>query len=100
MQSKTGNLMMAIGAIIGVIGLAVIPAGFGQGSADRSLVGIGAAIFSMGTLLAALGIYFKSTKLKDAPKQKTAEAGEGHRPLRGGCDRCQAEAPIIQCKVH
>src|SRR5262249_54209683 len=34
MQSKTGSLMLALGALIAVIGLVIIPAGLGQDSAD------------------------------------------------------------------
>lgn len=99
MQSKTGNLMLALGALIAVVGLVVIPAGMGQDSADHNLVGVGAAIFSMGALLAAMGVYFKS-KAVQSTGQKTPEAAAPNRPLRGGCDRCQAEMPVIQCKVH
>jgi len=92
--------MLALGAVIAVVGLCIIPAGLGQESADRNLLGVGAAIFSMGAMVAALGIYFKASALKSTPKQKSAEAGNSGRPLRGGCDRCQADAPVIQCKVH
>jgi hypothetical protein len=99
MQSKTGNWMIALGAIIAVIGLVVIPAGLGQNSADRNLVGVGAAIFSMGALVAATGVYLKS-KAQQSTGQKTSESSAGNRPIRGGCDRCQADAPVIQCKVH
>jgi len=99
MQSKTGNWMMALGALIAVIGLIVIPAGLGQDTADGNLVGVGAAIFSLGALLAAMGLYFKS-KATQSTEQKPLEAPVSNRPIRGGCDRCQADAPVIQCKVH
>ncbi|HSS97357.1 MAG TPA: hypothetical protein VLK33_10015 [Terriglobales bacterium] len=99
MQSKTGNLMMALGAVIAVIGLIVIPAGLGQDSSDKNLVGVGAAVFSMGALLAAMGIYLKS-KMSQSTGPKIIEAAAANRPIRGGCDRCQKEAPVIHCKVH
>ena len=99
MQSKTGNWMMALGAVIAVIGLVVIPAGLEQNSADRNLLGVGATIFSMGALVAAMGLYLKA-KAQPTTGQKIAEVSPRNRPVRGGCDRCQAERPVIQCKVH
>ena len=48
MQSKTGNLMLALGAVIAVIGLSIMPAGLGPNIADKNLVGVGAAIFCDG----------------------------------------------------
>src|ERR1051325_7491615 len=98
MQSKTGNLMMVHGAVIAVIGLIVIPAGMGQDSADHNLVGVGAAVFAMGALLAAIGIYLKSKALQSTSPKITEAAA--NRPIRGGCDRCQKEVPVIHCKVH
>jgi hypothetical protein len=99
MQSKAGNWMMALGAIIAVIGLVVIPAGLGQDSADRNLLGVGATIFSLGAFTAAMGLYIKAKALQ-SNGQKVSEKPAENRPLRGGCDRCHAEMPVIQCKVH
>ena len=99
MQSKTGNLMMALGAIIAVIGLVVIPAGLGGDSADRNLLGVGATIFSLGAFVGAMGLYIKAKALQ-SNGQKVSEISAGKQPIRGGCDRCQTEMPVIQCKVH
>ncbi len=92
--------MMAVAAVIAVIGLSIVPAGFGENSADRNLIGIGATIFSLGSVLFALGIYFKAATLKSSLGPKSPEPATAGRPLRGGCDRCQVEIPMIQCKVH
>jgi hypothetical protein len=100
MQSRTGNWMMALGAIIAVIGLSVMPAGFGANSVDRNMVGVGATIFSLGAISIALGIYLKALSLKATPKQKSSESAVPGRPIRGGCDRCHTQMPVIQCKVH
>ena len=100
MQSRTGNWMMAMGAIISVVGLSIMPAGLGANSADRNMLGLGATIFSMGALSIALGIYLKALGLKTSPGKKQADSAAAGRPLRGGCDRCQTEMPVIQCKVH
>ena len=100
MQLRTGNWMMALGAMIGVVGLSIMPAGLGPNSADRNLLGLGATIFSMGALSIALGIYLKALSLKAAPGNKPAQSVTPGRPIRGGCDRCKTEMPVIQCKVH
>lgn len=89
---------MALGAIIGVIGLSIMPAGLGPNSVDRNMLGLGATIFSMGALSIALGIYLKALSLKSVPGSKPAQSAA--RPIRGGCDRCHIEMPVIQCKVH
>lgn len=100
MQSRTGNWMMALGAMIGVVGLSIMPAGLGPNSADRNMLGLGATIFSMGALSIALGIYLKALRLKSVPGSKPIQSAAPARPLRGGCDRCHVEMPVIQCKVH
>ena len=99
MQSRMGSWMMAIGVIIGIAGLAIMPAGFGENSPDRNMIGAGASIFAIGTFLVALGVYFKSLIMPAAPNQNSTP-NNTPSPMRGGCDRCQTEAPVIQCKVH
>ena len=97
MQSRTGNRMMAIAPVIAVIGLSIVPAGLGQNSADRNLIGIGATIFSLAAILFALGVYLKASVLQSSSGPEPAIPA---RPIRGGCDRCHMEMPVIQCKVH
>jgi len=100
MQSRTSNWMIGIGAVVGFIGLCALPAGFGE-NGDHTLFGIGAAIFSLGTIMIAAGIYLKALVLQSTSRAKSSEesAALGH-PTRGGCDRCHIELPVIQCKVH
>ena len=100
MQSKTGNWVMALGAVIAVIGLVVIPAGLGQESADRNLLGVGATIFSIGAFVAAMGLYLKA-------KAQLSERTESIGNLGGETILSVAVAtvarlkyPVIQCKVH
>jgi len=54
----------------------------------------------MGALLAAMGIYFKSKALQSIGPKKSEVPAAANRPIRGGCDRCQKEVPVIHCKVH
>src|SRR3954452_19787722 len=93
MPSRTSNWMLALGAAIALVGLCIMPAALVKDSTDSNLLGLGATLFSIGTMFAALGIYLKARALQDASKPKptdTANAG----PIRGGCDRCQADAPV------
>jgi len=100
MPSRTGKFIMAVAAVIAVIGLCIVPAGLGENSADRNLIGIGSTIFSLGAILFALGIYLQASALKSSVGSKSPEPSAPGRPIRGGCDRCHVDVPMIQCKVH
>jgi len=100
MQSRTGNWMIGIGAVVGFLGLCTLPAGLGE-NGDHTLFGVGAAIFSLGAMMTAGGIYLKAIAFQSSSIGKSTEESLAPRhPLRGACDRCQLEVPIIQCKVH
>jgi hypothetical protein len=92
--------MIGIGAVVAFLGLCVLPASLGE-NGDHALFGVGAGIFSLGALTIAGGIYLKAIALQPKSNGKSTEelASPGH-PIRGGCDRCQLELPVIQCKVH
>jgi hypothetical protein len=98
MPSKTSNWMMIVGAFIVLLGICIMPAGLGE-NGDKNLLGGGAGIFSLGILALASGVYLKAIALR--PNGKSAdENASSKRTLRGGCDRCQSEVPVIHCKVH
>jgi hypothetical protein len=100
MQSRTGSWMIAAGTLIAFLGLCVLPASLGE-KGDKNFLGAGAAIFSLGALAIASGIYLKASALQhNAGNKSSAENAKSNRPIRGGCDRCRVEIPIIQCKVH
>lgn len=100
MPSRTGNWMVAVGALLGFAGLCVLPAAMGN-RADSGLLGLGASIFALGMLIVAGGMYLKAVamqgKLGGAPEKPAANSTK--RP-RGGCDLCHTEMPVIHCKVH
>jgi hypothetical protein len=63
---------------------------------------IGACQFSMGALVVAAGIYAKARAVQSATASgdmRKESAAPNHR-VRGGCDLCGTEAPVVQCKVH
>jgi hypothetical protein len=83
-----------MGGLVAVVGLLVLPAAV-RGGSDRNLLGVGMSVFAMGALTIAAGIYLKAQDIQAAAKPKAVEAEK-----KGGCDRCHAEPPAIQCKVH
>ncbi len=100
MSSTTGNLMIAVGALGAVIGLIMLPAALGE-HPDTSLLVLGASCVSLGSMIAASGIYFKARVLQsNGGTTATPEAKSITRRVRGGCDICHGDLPVIHCKVH
>ncbi len=96
MSSRTANSMTAIGAVMALLGLCVLPAAFGK-HPDTALLGAGLSFFSLGLLTVAMGVYLKAKAAKSgAPPPKE----EAKKRLKNGCDLCQIELPVILCKVH
>jgi len=96
-MSRTGSWIIAVGAVLVFIGLTVLPSAFGENS-DHNLLGVGTSIISLGLLFAATGAYFKVRFLQPSGQKK--EDKPAAKAIRGGCDRCQAEPPVVHCKVH
>ena len=101
MSSQMGNGLIALGALGAVIGLIMLPAALGE-HPDTSLLILGACGVSLGSLTAASGIFFKARAIQ-APAGSQATSGEAKnstRRVRGGCDICHGDLPVIHCKVH
>jgi len=93
--------MMAAGALAMFIGLCFLPAILRDRS-DADLLGAGAGLFSIGGLFLATGFYLKGRALRASLESVGSgkEPENSRRPVRGGCDLCGTEAPVIHCKVH
>jgi len=101
MSSKTGTWLIAVGALGAFIGILMLPAALGE-HPDSSLLILGACGMSVGSVIAALGIYLKA-RAAQSPAAKLAASGEpknSTRRVRGGCDVCHGDLPVIHCKVH
>jgi hypothetical protein len=96
MLSRAANWLMVVGAIGAFIGLCVLPSALGDHQ-DGNLLSVAALLISLGALIGASGFYLKARFL-----QKDVRTGkpEPARKIRGGCDLCGNEPPVIQCKVH
>jgi hypothetical protein len=87
MSSTTGTWMIAIGALGAVIGLIMLPAALGE-HPDTSLLVLGACCVSLGSMVAASGVYFKARALQSSGSTAApAEPKNSTRRVRGGCDR-------------
>jgi hypothetical protein len=96
MVSRAANSLMVVGVVGAFIGLCVLPSALGDHQ-DGNLLSVAALLFSLGALSISVGFYMKARFL-----QKDVRSGkpEPPRKIRGGCDLCRNEPPVIQCKVH
>ena len=99
MSSKTANWIIAAGTLLMFVGLCFLPAAFGE-HPDADLLEVGACQFSLGALVIATGIYAKARVVQNASGEPRKESGTSNQRVRGGCDLCGTEAPVVQCKVH
>ena len=100
MPSRTGNWLIAVGAITAFAGLCFFPAALGDH--DNSVLGLGAAVFGMGSLMMAAGFYLKAQAAHAGPSAPNfpKESAPDKKGQRGGCDLCHKDNPVIHCKVH
>ena len=101
MSSQAGNWLIGIGAVAVVLGLVALPASLGEHT-DTSLLGLGACGVSLGSMIAAAGVFVKARVLdpKSSGGTVAAEARNSARRVRGGCDVCHGDQPVIHCTVH
>jgi hypothetical protein len=101
MTSQIGNGLIAVGALGACIGLIMLPAALGE-HPDTSLLILGACGVSLGSLTAASGIYFKARAIQFPAGGQGApgESKNSAKRVRGGCDVCHGDLPVIHCKVH
>jgi len=99
MSQSTGKWIIAAGGMVMLLGLCMLPAALGDNH-DSNTLALAACLFSLGTLVVASGIYLKARSLPQASPATARENGHAARKIRGGCDACQAEPPVVQCTVH
>lgn len=88
---------MAWGGVMMLAALSFVPA-IVRDHNDIGLIGVGASLFSFGTLVVAGGFYLKARLLPATARP--AEAAAPPKRSRGGCELCKGDVPIIHCKVH
>jgi hypothetical protein len=98
MTSRLANLLIGLGVFGIIIGLCLFPVAMGE-HGDSSLLPMGACALSLGSLAVASGIYVKARSAQAATRTVTEPKAQPKR-VRGGCDICHGDLPIIHCKVH
>jgi len=100
MTPRTGTWIITAGALVLLLGILVLPAALGE-HLDASLLILGASGISLGSITAALGIYAKARTAESADGSgASGESKNSARRVRGGCDVCHGDMPVIHCKVH
>jgi hypothetical protein len=101
MSSRAGNWLIGVGAVAVLLGLVALPAALGE-HMETSLLALGACGVSLGSMIAAAGVFVKARALnpKSASNAGAGEAKNLARRMRGGCDVCHGDLPVIHCTVH
>lgn len=89
------RIIFILGALVAVLGIAILIAGFEQGSAE-GMISAGSALFSLGVLLAASGFYFQARNLRRAYQQELSKPKKTDRL----CTLCNREPALVFCRVH
>ena len=97
MGGKLSSAVIVFGGAFILLGLSFLPAAFSHDH-DQTILGAALCAVSFGFLSIATGFYLKTRLLQNA-----AAAGSGKtqgKSVRGGCDLCGTESPVIHCRVH
>ena len=97
-MGKVSGLAIVCGCFLMLLGLAFLPAAFGP-HPDDSILGLGICVFSLGALTIAGGLYMKALAVKSGTTTASVPKAQPKR-VRGGCDLCGSETPVIHCRVH
>ena len=94
MGNKLSGFATICGGFLILLGLSFLPAAFSN--KDQTLLGAGICAVAFGAMFISAGLYLKARLLQNAPV-----AGK-HQPqaIRGGCDLCGTNSPVIHCRVH
>lgn len=96
MGQKLSSFALICGSSLMLLGLCFVPAALGENK-DEAILGAGICAFAFGALLAASGLYLKA---KVAAGDPAGALNGAPKPVRGGCDLCETESPVIHCRVH
>lgn len=97
-MGKASGWLIVVGCLLMLIGLTFLPAALGQ-HPDEGILGLGICMFALGALIAAGGIYLKARAAHSNAPAANASNAQPKR-VRGGCDLCGSETPVIHCRVH
>lgn len=94
-MGKASGWFIVGGCFLMLVGLTFLPAALGA-HPDEGILGLGICMFSLGAFIGAIGIYMKSRAAQSDPSAPKVQT----KRVRGGCDLCGSETPVIHCRVH
>src|SRR5258708_17086111 len=97
MGQKASSSAIILGCLLMLTGVWFWPAAFGS-HPDTDIMGAGVCLFALGALVAAGGLYLKARVLRADPASTAAKAQP--KRVRGGCDLCGTDSPVVNCRVH
>jgi len=97
-MGKASGWLIAVGCLMMLVGLTFLPAAFGS-HPDESILGLGISLFALGAFIGAIGLYLKARATRASTPASTSSKAQPKR-VRGGCDLCGSETPVIHCRVH
>jgi len=97
MGNKLSTVLTILGGACILLGLSFLPAAISR-QQDQTILGAGICAISFGALTISAGLYFKTRLLQKAAT--AAPSKTQSKPMRGGCDLCGTESPVIHCRVH
>jgi hypothetical protein len=97
MGQKASSWAIVSGCFLMLAGICFLPAALGV-HPDTAILGAGVCLFSAGALVAAGGLYLKARVLQTGPVAGSAKPQS--KRVRGGCDLCGTDSPVVNCRVH
>lgn len=91
----TPKVTLVIGALLAAAGVISFLAGFGQGQSE-AIRSMGSALFSVGILIAAGGLYWQARRLQPQSQPSASKPKKTERL----CSSCNRESAVVFCRVH
>lgn len=92
-MAKMGTWLIAIGCLVALFGLTILPAALNSDS-DKTVLNICVLAVSVAMMSIAAGLYVK------ARWHIENNASDAKRGRKSNCDSCGKAEPMIQCRVH
>jgi hypothetical protein len=97
-MGKASSWAIIAGCFLMLAGLCFLPAAFGE-HPDSTILASGIGVFALGALTSAAGLYLKAQALQSSASSPIIPKPQVKK-IRGGCEICGTEIPVIHCRVH
>jgi len=97
--NTVGKIMIVLGVILILGGLAFLPAGFGP-DGDPAVMAGGMGVFSLGSLATGLGLYLNARQLRSGGAEKKPEKKKDAAIKLPPCEACEEAPQVMICANH